>query len=585
MNSALAATGPLLLALAALGCSIPTREGLPIVENSCAANRDCGDGGVCIATMCVATSAKLERVFVEVDAPTSGQNGAHLSTIVALADLGIALDGTDPQGHVKTLDLMATRADVRAHFLLDYKALPCPQFPKGVPFSLELQPALEVTGIPFAVYFADSNEAEEVTASLHVPFGNYDIYAVPQADEGASVKCQLPPMLVRNVSVESSDTAIKFAPSNPPTVLKGKIDADLTDWTVTLVDNEDGRELSTPAVITVATAPTLSSAFYLSAWPRVFGPDGFDTVLRIAPPQTPAGEGRPTLLWKLSALGLGSPPFAELKTSGLLERPVSAMEGTVVGPDGAGVSATVSIRSKSFDSMAGSIAALHTVVLTDENGWFTAKLIAGNYRVVAVPTGVTDFAITAIDWEKKAGALPGGLSIQLASLSRLVGNATLANGKPAYGVSVLAEPAGNDATSIFEKEFDVRASQVASTGRITVTDFSGFFQLVVDPGQFDFSLRPEPDAQLPWLVRPRISVSDGAPYTAELGTVSISNPIVLRGSVHNDGGDALANAAIRVWHAPHAAAGAPLSAAVLIAESHSEADGTYSLLVPSAVSQ
>ncbi len=571
-----------LLCAATVACSIPRLEDAPAVTNECASNVDCGASGVCIDAMCVATNAELPRVLLEIDAPYAA-DGQRLGAIVDLAAQGLSLEGDMPLGHVHELSLVPQVADVTASFVLESAFGGCTAMP--VPFALELFPALDVTGIPLLPYAAESSEAPGATPSLRVPHGTYDIYARATLPEETPSECQIPPILLRSRVLASQSVDIQLAVKSSPTELTGSIDADLSDWTIALIDNQDGRLLSTPARLESEPSPVGSTTFSLYAWPEVFAPNSFDTVLKMTPPEEQRIQGKPTLLWKLEAIQPGSIPHVELKTLGLLDQPATLIEGSVIAPNGAGVPATVAIRSNSLDAEAGSIAAFQTIVVTDSDGWFSVKLRPGLYEVVAAPAAGSDLAITRTDWTIAVGDLGGGRSVELSLRPRLIGHATLESGLPALFTAVFAEPAATHATTYLEEEFDVRASPVASLGGSTDTDASGYFELPIDPGQFDFSLRPAPGSRLPWLVRPRVAVSDAGPYAADLGDITITHPVVLHGAIAAPDGPPIAHGAVRIWLAPSTDVGAAAPAAVLLAETHTDDAGAFSLLLPSGVSE
>src|SRR5207244_3313762 len=96
----------------------------------------------------------------------------------------------------------------------------------------------------------------------------------------------------------------------------------------------------------------------------------------------------------------------------------------------------------------------------------------------------------------------------------------------------------------------------------------GHFMLDVDPGLIDLSLHPPASSNLPWLVRPQISVSSSTAATVPFSTLSFTNPVVLTGKVTAAGAKnaRLAGVSVRAWLALASQSPDKLPTAVAIGE-------------------
>jgi hypothetical protein len=113
----------------------------------------------------------------------------------------------------------------------------------------------------------------------------------------------------------------------------------------------------------------------------------------------------------------------------------------------------------------------------------------------------------------------------------------------------------------------------------------GSFELPLDPGEYDLLVQPLPDSGYPWLVRPRLAVQpDSGEPSSSVGAISVAYPIVVRGVVKDPQGNAMGDATINVW-LPIADAQGAARTAVQIAETTTDADGRYTLLLPPSISQ
>jgi hypothetical protein len=118
---------------------------------------------------------------------------------------------------------------------------------------------------------------------------------------------------------------------------------------------------------------------------------------------------------------------------------------------------------------------------------------------------------------------------------------------------------------------------------------NGAFSMGVDPGEFDFSVRPTPGSAYPWLVRPRLTVSAMDAAVTDLD-LAMSYPAVLQGVVRDASGARLGDAAIVAWLPIGSAtesgdAQEPVTRGIQIGETRSAADGSYVLPLPPSTSR
>jgi len=153
-------------------------------------------------------------------------------------------------------------------------------------------------------------------------------------------------------------------------------------------------------------------------------------------------------------------------------------------------------------------------------------------------------------------------------------------------VSVLLQSSAPEATTFLQSM--LRISELQATSATAVTGESGAFALTVDPGKIDVSLRPSSNTNLPWMVTPRVTIQPSdEPQTADLGTLPISNPVVLKGTVQSAAGYALPGAQIRAWLTLPSSEEDPgeRPTAIQIAETTASSSGAYRLLLPASISQ
>jgi hypothetical protein len=151
------------------------------------------------------------------------------------------------------------------------------------------------------------------------------------------------------------------------------------------------------------------------------------------------------------------------------------------------------------------------------------------------------------------------------------------------GASVVAVPSLGDVTNYLNQVLNPEPLLPRQASGVLR---NGAFSIGVDPGEFDFSVRPTPGSAYPWLVRPRLVVppTDAAVIDLEL---AMSYPAVLQGVVRDaSSGDRLADAAVVAWlPVERKTAQGTVTGVIQIGETRSESDGSYVLPLPPSTSR
>jgi hypothetical protein len=224
------------------------------------------------------------------------------------------------------------------------------------------------------------------------------------------------------------------------------------------------------------------------------------------------------------------------------------------------------------------------------DGQFNITLPAGQYRVLVVPPGDGKHAVLDTQWTiQSAPATQGGRLLQVPVYSQVQGKVAspLSSSQSA---TIEATPTNG---LLYDKSTQIVALRNSNSGAraasvIFQPQSNSQFALPVDMGTFDFSFRVA--SGLPWIVSPGKAVVSG---TNTLSDWSFPLPVPWSGSLNvpsgsnsaNGGSVQIPSAVMRVYallndqgrvvNDPKTA-----SAVVQIAESRTEADGTFQLELP-----
>jgi hypothetical protein len=112
-----------------------------------------------------------------------------------------------------------------------------------------------------------------------------------------------------------------------------------------------------------------------------------------------------------------------------------------------------------------------------------------------------------------------------------------------------------------------------------LVEHDGHFEISVDPGMYDFFIRPEARSSYPWLVLPSVDVPAGG---LNLLRRKLTLPFVYRGDVVLDGTTTrVPGALIRAY--AYVTAEGELTAVVPVAEVRSDESGAFELLIPASL--
>jgi hypothetical protein len=157
-------------------------------------------------------------------------------------------------------------------------------------------------------------------------------------------------------------------------------------------------------------------------------------------------------------------------------------------------------------------------------------------------------------------------------------------GQQMGGASVVAVPSALSSPRYFDQVLTLSPLQPREA---SAPLYGNSFVLEVDPGSFDFSVRPLDGSGFPWLVRSRLFVA-GADIAAsvDLGELTVPYPAVLQGVIRDAAGEALPGAVVRAWLpvGDPAAEGEPVGV-IQIGETLAYGDGSYLLPLPPSLSE
>jgi hypothetical protein len=605
----------------AAGCGLPLQDSAASVQNSCAADADCGPTGACAAIaggMCVAKEADLSGLILEVQPRDASDFGAGAAWVIDLADKKITIPKTSFHGEVIHVDhtlpdlvhITDGRIDLSEAPDSDHVACVARE---GASFTIlakiEFQRVLAYPGVGGKSYSAETvlhAEGEEAHYSfeLALPPGDYDAYITPLAPDTDTCRALLPPPPKIYRTTITADAPFN-ATLAPPKTLGGTIavpsdTGTLEGWRLDLLDFFRGRPIS--------TTKTLGASYRDANGVRVVDLDSDASdpqnrvdysesegkpLLRLRPPGDQTG---PEVYWDLQAVDFpDSDGNVDLVLTDLQMKPIEpppeyGIKGRVVtkpnpadrDPLGsqAPIVADLTFLSQELTGPAKNNAFYRVHTQSGVDGYFKVTLIPGGYLVAARPS-LDDGNAMAIETPKEWPVAPDtdccGRTIEAPLKAQLVGQASTPLGDSFFGASVVSTPTlplpGPFLQSARDTDFLPR-----SASSLVADD--GSFAIGLDGGSHDFSIRPPSGSTFPWLLLPSLAV-DLALGGRDLGVLTVPYPVVVTGTIKASDGSPVARASVRAWIP---LGGDPDAPYVQIGEVTTDADGNYMLpLPPSAV--
>ena len=570
------------VAVGALGCSVP--YGAELVErqvNECSSSKDCGSDGVCVSNVCVATKVDLPGLVLEVRPHADAAFGATTSFFFKPGNEAGLVGGSEGGVTAKFSPKLAAPVKITSGQVLPYAAqAPCAI--TGERLTFYERP--ELLGLPVnAPIKVTTDGAHAFTAALRP--ATYDVYIEPQVD---AVGCPTPPpVFYPGQVIEEATTSFTRQLPQPskltgqiyvPVSVPGSVPGSVTKWVVDVVERRRGARVSTTQELVQQPV-----AFHVDIDIDFTWREEDDApLLRLAPP---AGEAGPTVYWDLKAVG-GSKdnPIVSLSIADLLIKSRTVKPFIMFGTSPAKASLTIQSVALSGEVAKNATFSLD-VPETNPDGSVSLALPPGDYAVRVFPhdprLAVTDATLTVPPLkpgESEDGCVCGKV-IAVGEKAILQGIAFTPSGEALVGVNVGTVPS-QPGESSFLKDQHFLGPLSARTASAT-TDELGRFLLEVDPGSSDLTVQPGPGSGFPWLVRPRVTIQQGA----KLDALTLTNPAFLSGDVRDPNGLAVGNADVNAWLPLPDPDGDGASTVILIATTATNAGGSYTLVLPSSLTK
>ena len=597
------------------GCSVSTLDTASDTgpENTCETDADCG-GGVCDLErgICRATTGELGTVLVQITAPAQSGNYSLLSflqTVEQLPSEGGALDLLVPEPGEIEAEVVPT-ADTSSGCVASYNESPT------VPVKVRFRPTERVFGLAAADIDAETGEiapGESYKFKARMAPGKYDVYVEPVQAAISGDACSVVPQVFRNFEVTSGDVD-PSAPATPlylsppktlkvivdwPTEPAGNSEKSLEQWKVDVLDPATGWILSKPATLALDASLgepgvqryVATVEFSELAEAEVAG----EELVRLSPPDPENGAPpvvAPTFVlprWAVEGLNGGEAKIDHITS---LPNPVQ-VNGAVFDGDGIQANQVVSELALRFVSKQLSLDGGATKGPTQGapvyfstqvpyiGGSYDVQLLPGEYDVYAIPTSSeSNVAVTKTTLSVSPNApVQAGKTIVIDPTTQLSGVAIGPNGVDPMAdakVRVIASPETPDPVW---QALGLTPPKPLSVEGVVGKD--GAFVVDVHPGTLDVSIRPDSASGFAWMVRPNVSVAEGA---HELENVGMPLPVVYDGAVKVDADTTLPNALIQAYVFLNAQGytddRASAKAVVQVAETRADKLGNFRLLLP-----
>jgi hypothetical protein len=571
-----------LITFAGAGCVIPFEEAGVQQVNSCQVASDCGPDSTCAVldtgNMCVSTKPDLAGVVFEIRPGAASPFGANTSHLIDLSAQGVPLQGqvSGPIPFDPTLPALVSISPGRVNCIDDESS---------VPAKVELNHVSFLSGITEKPYTTSSELEDPPTGpgpsfafKIDVPPGIYDIYVTPEP----TAKCgglPLPPIFIPG-SLISVDSTFRLDVEHARH-LKGEIktppDLSLDGWLLDVIEKNTGRLVSTVQTIeheTKGTPAAINLHYNFTSLVTRF--------VRLRPPPDVVA---PSVFWPLAAADFMNQGSAFLEISDLATTPVD-VEGHVLDKDELSVISSVTLQSVGLSAGGASQNAAYMVVVdTNADGFFKTKVPPGDYRVIAKPFDETK-SLAEVIWPVNKGPNNCFCGQVVTVPDRAILQAEVET--PVQGPLLAAEVVGSPSLPPSISQIDRELGLAPALPREAKADVrNGEFELGLDLVNefFDLSVRPPVLSGYPWLVRPRLAVQPAKDSSASsLGVINIGHPVVVGGVVRDPFGNVIPDAAVRAWVPVKSPEGLK-GAVVKIAETSTDKNGRYTVLLPASISQ
>ena len=540
------------LALQLAACDIPFHHLGERQVNMCEAADECGADAICVpgngdeGSFCASSKVDLPGVIFEIRPAAFAKYGAGTSHIIDPGEEGLIFQN-GIAGAVTlnpVLPQLVSISHGEVNCLPDEKSPPV-----KVPAKVEFTRVSGFVGLVNDPLTASSEKGEGSSFSFHldVPPGRYDIYVQPESTPESPILCggkPLPPVFIAAKEVEVKVNSTFRLDVQPPRNLTGTIEApslgtmSLDGWTLRVLEMNSGRlisDIQTISQLDKATLAQIDLHYNLTV--------GVSPVLQLSPP---ADVVAPSVFWDLAVADLQGDDVVELKLSALNITP-RAVEGHVLDANASPVIAAVTLHSI---SLPGDVKNAAYMIATETNaqGLFEAKVPPGTYHVIAKPVDDDTLAISEATWDIPEDPMSScfcGQAVTVPPKITLEAEVLTPSGEPLLEATAVASPSLAPPISYLDRQLG-HAPELPRDTSVFVSN--GQVSMGVDPGAFDFSVRPPEGTRYPWHVQSKLTVQpDSAEANSSVGTLTIAHPVVVSGVVKDPSGEFVSGAEIRAW--------------------------------------
>lgn len=593
----------------ASSCTVSKSEGDSAPGTaSCKVDSNCPSNMTCEQGLCHAAYTVISKVLVDVRLPES-------ANLAQYSNMGFVLEMDVPSSGQRDVILPSlTSLNIRANLSkIGDRGWGCSYSTSAdavLPIAVTATHRWPVDGMERTVFTASSSPATFPA----VPVDKYEVYLAPSGEYQAALstidtRCQLPPLLVRDVATSDGSPTVVTWPA--PKVLDVDVQlttsnktqqAGLQGWQLDLVDPIGARELAVPIKLAVGVADEKNSdlihhraSLYYNPIASATSPPAKTELLRLKPPD---GVIAPTYYASLSSQSLFTTSGQAVLAVGAIPSEVR-LTGRVETQDGAvPVAADIAATSTSFgDNVSGVWADYHATAHGDVGGEFEIRLPAGQYRVTAVPPNDNVHAIVSTNWTIQASiSNQGGRLLTVPPMQAIRGTVDSSVSWGNASASIQASPRqqlsydSNTGTGALHSE----NAGVRTASILFQPAANNAFQLAVDPGTYDLSMRT-PDG-VPWVVVPGLAVSADVPSSLRpwvlplpvpwIGRVRVPSTVTAADGTSLDVPRAVIRIFVLLAETDQPVASTKDAASIVqIAEARSAADGSFSLVVPDRLEQ